>query len=197
MSEPEIARRCPSCGASIRAGGAFCPQCGKPVSEQKVDSGPREESVEAAEVLGAAETVSEDQSLVATIELVNPQAATGQAATGQSPTAQAETVPLQSLATQGEMPVVEPARERAMAAVPAQSPLAPKSGSGVRAAVGRARAARDLIEGDVLQGVGKLREISTVVLDEASYDPSLRFVLVAAGLFILFLIILFLSEVMN
>lgn len=59
-----------------------------------------------------------------------------------------------------------------------------------RGTVGRARAARN----DVSQGVGKLREISSVMLDEATYDPSLRFVLVAVALFVLFLIILFLSE---
>lgn len=56
--------------------------------------------------------------------------------------------------------------------------------------VDRARAARP----DVSQSVGRLREISSVVLDEASYDPSLRFVLVAAALFLLFLVILLLSE---
>ena len=40
----------------------------------------------------------------------------------------------------------------------------------------------------------KLREMSSVVLDEASYDPSLRFVLVAAALFILFLVIVLLNK---
>ena len=53
--------------------------------------------------------------------------------------------------------------------------------------------ARD-VEGDVKQRVQKFREMSSVVIDEASYDPSLRFVLVAAALFILFLVIVLLNK---
>jgi cobalamin biosynthesis Mg chelatase CobN len=33
MSLPEISRRCLSCGAAVRAGARFCPQCGKPVGD--------------------------------------------------------------------------------------------------------------------------------------------------------------------
>jgi len=50
------------------------------------------------------------------------------------------------------------------------------------------------IEGDVLHRVEKIRHISTVVLDEAAYDPSLRFLLVAGALFVLFLIIVILNN---
>jgi hypothetical protein len=53
--------------------------------------------------------------------------------------------------------------------------------------------ARD-VEGDMVQRVRKVRKISSVVLDEAGYDPSLRFVLVAAILFILFLVIMLLNR---
>ena len=53
--------------------------------------------------------------------------------------------------------------------------------------------ARD-VEGDVKQRVQKFREMSSVVIDEASYDPSLRFVLVAAALFVLFLVIVLLNK---
>jgi hypothetical protein len=35
------------------------------------------------------------------------------------------------------------------------------------------------------------------VIEEASYDPSLRFVLVAVGLFVVFLILLVLSKLMG
>ena len=45
--------------------------------------------------------------------------------------------------------------------------------------------------------VGKLRKASTVVLDQAAYDPSLRFLLVAAALFLLFLVLLIMSKVMG
>jgi hypothetical protein len=50
------------------------------------------------------------------------------------------------------------------------------------------------VGGDVVQRGQKLREMSSVVLDEASYDPSLRFVLVAAVLFFLFLIMVLLNR---
>jgi uncharacterized Zn finger protein (UPF0148 family) len=53
--------------------------------------------------------------------------------------------------------------------------------------------ARD-VEGDVKHRVQKVRQISSVVLDEAGYDPSLRFVLVAAALFVLFLLVLLLNK---
>jgi hypothetical protein len=55
-------------------------------------------------------------------------------------------------------------------------------------------AARDVFEDNVLARVEKLRHVSSVVLDEAGYDPSLRFVLVAVVLFVLFLVLLFLSK---
>jgi hypothetical protein len=54
--------------------------------------------------------------------------------------------------------------------------------------------ARDVLADNVLPRVEKLRHVSSVVLDEAGYDPSLRFVLVAAVLFVLFLVLLFLSK---
>ena len=53
------------------------------------------------------------------------------------------------------------------------------------------------VEGDVIQRVQKIRNISNVVIDEASYDPSLRFVLVAAALFVVFLVIVLLNNVIN
>jgi hypothetical protein len=50
------------------------------------------------------------------------------------------------------------------------------------------------VEGDMKQRARKVREISGVVLDEAGDDPSLRFVLVAAVLFGLFLVIVLLNK---
>lgn len=45
--------------------------------------------------------------------------------------------------------------------------------------------------------VEKIRQASSVVIEEASYDPSLRFVLVALGLFVVFVVLLVLSKVMG
>jgi hypothetical protein len=56
--------------------------------------------------------------------------------------------------------------------------------------------ARD-VEGDMKHRVQKVRQMSSVVLDEAGYDPSLRFVLVAAALFLLFLLIMVLNKVIG
>jgi predicted nucleic acid-binding Zn-ribbon protein len=55
---------------------------------------------------------------------------------------------------------------------------------------------RGAIEGNVKR-VEKIHHVSTVVLEEATYDPSLRFVLVALGLFVLAVVLLVLSKVMG
>ena len=93
MSEPEIARRCVSCGASVRQHAMFCPQCGNSIPQTPAPVATREEGVKSR--------------------------------------------------------------------------------------------------------VQKLRQVSSVVIDQAAYDPSLRFLLVAAALFVLFLILLILSKVLG
>jgi len=45
--------------------------------------------------------------------------------------------------------------------------------------------------------VNKIRKVSSVVIDQAAYDPSLRFILVAAALFFLFLFLLIMSKVLG
>jgi uncharacterized Zn finger protein (UPF0148 family) len=50
---------------------------------------------------------------------------------------------------------------------------------------------------DNVKRVEKIHHVSSVVLEEAHYDPSLRFVLVALGLFVLFIVLLVLSKVMG
>jgi uncharacterized Zn finger protein (UPF0148 family) len=65
-----------------------------------------------------------------------------------------------------------------------------------RASAVASAAARGVIE-EPVKRVEKIRHASTHVIEEASYDPSLRFVLVALGLFIVFLILLVLSKVMG
>ena len=102
MSEPEIDRRCVSCGVSVRQHAMFCPQCGNPIPQTPA--------------------------------------------------------------------IVEPA--------PAPPPPA-RHQDGVK---GR---------------VEKLRHVSSVVIDQAAYDPSLRFLLVAAAMFLLFLVLLILSKVLG
>lgn len=56
--------------------------------------------------------------------------------------------------------------------------------------------ARGAIE-DNVKRVEKIHHVSSVMFEEAHYDPSLRFVLVAVGLFVVFIILLVLSKVMG
>jgi hypothetical protein len=82
----------------------------------------------------------------------------------------------------GETKIVEPpTRENA---TPVQTPAAHAAGpTGVA--------------GNVRERVEKIRHVSSVVIDQAAYDPSLRFLLVAAVLFVLFLVLLILSKVIG
>jgi uncharacterized membrane protein YvbJ len=45
--------------------------------------------------------------------------------------------------------------------------------------------------------VEQIRKVSSVVIDQAAYDPSLRFLLVAAAFFILFIVLVILSKVIG
>ena len=45
--------------------------------------------------------------------------------------------------------------------------------------------------------VEHIRKVSSVMIDQAAYDPSIRFLLVAAAFFILFLVLLILSKVIG
>ena len=56
---------------------------------------------------------------------------------------------------------------------------------------------RKVSEDGVRARVEKFRRVSSVVIDQAAYDPSLRFLLVAAAFFLLFLVLLILSKVIG
>ena len=111
MSEPEIARRCVSCGGSVRSHAMFCPQCGKAIPETAVTT-----------------TITPTDTIV-----------------------------------DHALPPTPPVRHQ----------------DGVK---GR---------------VEKLRHVSSIVIDQAAYDPSLRFLLVAAAMFLLFLVLLIMSKVIG
>jgi hypothetical protein len=122
MSEPEIARRCTTCGVSVRDHAMFCPQCGSPIAQ------------------------------------VTPNLA--------------ETLPLSVPKAHDEGVITDLAKTQPLSIPKVQD-------DGVR---GR---------------VEKVIKVSSVVIDQASYDPSLRFLLVAAVLFLLFLVLLILSKVLG
>ena len=60
-----------------------------------------------------------------------------------------------------------------------------------------ASAAREKVEGKIAPRVEKLRHASGAMLEEASYDPSLRFVLVAVAIFLLSLLLLLLNHLLG
>lgn len=183
MPEPEIARRCQSCGASIRDLAFFCPQCGK--------------------------------ALKTTGELTKPDPDKGKPATAVA-TAPLSEAPKQKEQLDAGHSADKPARKPQLEHPKPQEPAAknlPGRPKGTPDPAGRAKGtpgahafaeARGKVQratslarnvgGDVVQRGQKLREISSVVLDEAGYDPSLRFVLVAAALFVLFLLIVLLNR---
>jgi hypothetical protein len=81
----------------------------------------------------------------------------------------------------GESNVLEPAQNQ-MTASESIAPEKPK---------------RNAPEPRVQPSVQKVRKATSVFIEEATYDPSLRFVVVAAFLFVLFLVLLVLSKVMT
>lgn len=146
MSEPEIDRRCTSCGVTIRQRAMFCPQCGKAVGNadplaETVDLKLPDSTKTYAE---SADTIALDNSAFETSALNSTVA--------------------QSAKTKFTQPKIQS--------------TAPQDGS-------------------VRGRVDKLRKASTGVIEQASYDPSLRFLLVAGGLFVLFILLLVMSKMLG
>lgn len=179
----EISHRCPSCGVSVRDRDAlFCPECGtslsaKPKAKGGSDSPDTAIKAEAGEIVEVSRASSADEASAPTIsEPTEPDTAEPLAATTATP---AVANPKDDLSSQPAHRRGEKTRERLHRA------------SDIARGVGRG-----VIE-EPAKRVEKIRQASTVVIEEASYDPSLRFVLVALGLFVLFVVLLVLSKVMG
>ncbi|HEV7681304.1 MAG TPA: zinc ribbon domain-containing protein [Pyrinomonadaceae bacterium] len=192
MSEPEIARRCPTCGASIRQVALFCPQCGnsQPQLHARADAEPQTTSKKTAP-LQDAEIAASERSMSDTIAIERPKE------TPETPARSPLMSPTIGIEKPDETPPA-PAKPRSMSDTIAIERPGQKTGGGVRGAVGgqlrRANTIARGVEGDVIHRVQKVRQISSVVLEEAGDDPGLRFVLVAAIVFILFLVIVLLNK---
>jgi predicted nucleic acid-binding Zn-ribbon protein len=188
MSKPEISHRCPSCGVSVRDRDAlFCYECGKPLSSKAKKSEP----AETGEV--SREAAVEDNS--------QPAPVAEEAAAESNTDAEAEPAASEPVVASADKP--EPAKSGS-SLKPGESSAAPaaaRRGDKTRERLHRAsEVARGVTRGVIeepAKRVEKIRHVSTVVIEEASYDPSLRFVLVALGLFVVFVILLVLSKVMG
>lgn len=155
MTQPVIARRCQTCGASLREADAFCPQCGGelPWPQSPTQPTPAQDSVNQVTQPLLRDTVALDQPKPAIVK--------------------------------------EQSKERSERKV-GQAAL-----GSVGARIHRATTIARDVEGDVVHRVQKVREISSVVIGEAAYDPSLRFVLVAAAIFVVFLVIVLLNKLIS
>jgi hypothetical protein len=184
MPEPVIARRCPTCGASIREVALFCPQCGNPLPDRSSNDSPSAD-VTAVEEPGQKADRQGGLSSDSGEDLSDGRASASDFS---------ETVAIPRPDTQNEIRsmsdtlAIDNSRETAV------DSARPRVRGAVGAGLQRAGSMARGVEGDVKQRARKVREISSVVLDEAAYDPSLRFVLVAVVVFALFLIIVLLNK---
>lgn len=215
---PEISHRCPTCGAAVRTGAHFCPQCGARVG---VADTQRAETTDKAAPLQAAPEINdgrasngdellfeeewkrfesnmrapaakasretdaeaERRSQAANVERqrsVEPLALKTE--TPEEPAARSQAAPQKAQEARFDM-----SKDEARATdLNTSNRAANRAGAGERG--GRAAAVREGLR----PRVEKVREASIVMLEEASDDSGLRFILVAVVLFILFLLFLFL-----
>ena len=189
---PEISRRCPACGASVREADAmFCPECGKALSNRAQDTASEaEDSASVATEPAAVENFNVSESTEQATEVrteAHPDAAPVENSALNESVSEQEP----GVATEGEAAKPAPAERKSAAGNPRR--IAGRTRDTLHRA---STAARGVIE-DEVKRVERIRTVSTTVIEEASYDPSLRFVLVAVGLFVVFIILLVLSKVMG
>ena len=184
---PEISRRCLSCGAAVRAGSRFCHQCGK-----ELDARPGEVIEDApapvpptGEWARPAEDAPQTKEAPPTKDWTPPtkEFAAFEQAVGAAQAQPAPPEPMPSAAV-GREPVEVGAPE-------SREEASAESEDAGRAGDLRGRVAR--VREETRARVGRMREEAIVVLEETPDDSGLRFVLAAAALFVVFLVLLFLS----
>ena len=203
---PEISHRCSACGASIRDFGEralFCPECGQPLVTEEIaetnivnETSPEKNEIQAETVIARADDSAAESADVS--DPTDAQPKVDQPPKEEIPKLAAEDV---AQAKGDELPEGEAPKFAAETlAQPTIDPSkAPRHGARERTRETLHRAsnvARGAIE-DNVKRVEKIHHVSSVMLEEAHYDPSLRFVLVALGLFVVFILLLVLSKVMG
>jgi len=193
--QPEISHRCESCGASIREQAMFCPECGQALTQSSANmKPPRDEETPkpaAADNEAAATRAMLLETANAATDIFNTADKPSAIAPLETPNVSTENQPAAA---------VEPAKtEAGDQAIHPSAAAVPKHGTYEKArdSLHRAGTATRGALADNVKRVEKIRHVSTAMFEEASYDPSLRFVLVALGLFVVFLVLLILSKVMG
>ena len=195
----------------------FCYECGKPLSSKAKKSEP----AEAGEVSRGPAAPDESQPAqtaeVVGVETINdvdkdPSATEQVMASADKPLAEeagAETIADVTPDLPTTEPVVASADKPELSK--SESSLKPDESTAAQPAARRGDKTRERLHraSEVARGVTrgvieepakrveKIRHVSNVVIEEASYDPSLRFVLVALALFVVFIVLLVLSKVMG
>jgi hypothetical protein len=161
----------------------FCPECGKPLAvatapEEVVDTAAATtgDGVKTTAEISTASSAGIDGQPISTPTIVETVATPTEDSHDEKPASDKKDPVSEAESKHG-------ARERARETLH-------RAGS---AATSVARHALD----DNVKRVEKISHVSTAIYEEATYDPSLRFVLVALGLFIVFVILLVLSKVMG
>lgn len=208
MSEPEIARRCGACGAAVRGAARFCPQCGQSMADAQRDTGAQVRASAQPALVEEAERVAsslsgrlaaragdeaEDADARGSAASATNDANTGaQSPITQTRTEQSSTIQETSIAT-NTPPAIPSATAQPSDDAAAQPQKIQTPNDGATVGVRQRAATVGASVGDSLRPrVGRLRERSVVVLDEAADDPGLRFVLVAVALFVVaFLLFVF------
>lgn len=180
--EPEIARRCSGCGASVRGAAHFCPQCGRPMEDDAAASGRTPQSRRQERPLRP--LIEEAERAAASIsgKLSPPDGESLSEASADAASAD------------GGMRAENIAADIAAANAPAAQAQRQPARGRVRQ---RAAAAGERASETLRPRVEKLREASVVVFDEAADDPGRRFLLVAGLLFALFLVLWVVSYILG
>jgi hypothetical protein len=211
--QPEISRRCLSCGAAVRAGARFCPQCGEPVSG--ADASQTDDGSQRASASGTESVLSETRDADAPREWVTPakefssfvqslggerqrEGASGASAPDAS-TSEAARADTRGGDTAATTPLTEmgaSANADANASANADADASADAGrreEDKRSRVARVRETTRARVETTRARVEKMKDDALVALEETPDDSGLRFVVVAVAVFLLFLLILLLS----
>jgi hypothetical protein len=227
---PEISRRCLSCGAAVRAGARFCPQCGKLMEASaetaRADEGaaPAGETAAAPPAPAAADEIrleeswrNWEESIGAHAEATEDKTPAREQSREEISSESLEVGGGESRVVAGETPVppTQPLL-RPQSTPPAASVVQREGHDDGQGAEGAAQVAaagdagslarpRSVEKGrraaavkeSLRPRVERVRDASMGVLEDAAEDSGLRFVLIAIALFAVFLVFLFINNLVR